>query len=411
MAEKQSYNEAIRTGQYAKRSGLTGKYDNVRRFWEDEVVRCFISPALKDLVQWKTDRGERVNVLDLGCGAGDGYDLLRGITDPDACMDGHDCRIMGDGVLGTYMGIDINADLLKQAKDLCEDSGNVFFEEGDFSDGLPVRDRPFDVYFTSYGTLSHNCDRETARLLGDIASCSGERALVICEWLGRYSYEWQDLWLQDRSGEAFINYRISYIYPPEARDRVSITSFPLRMMARDEVAGIIEQAGKLSGRKIETRAVFDKSLLVGRHMDTAEYNSHCPPMRERINALFEPDTRTDLDSLKIDYVPKDGFDELNGFFEGFTKSWNTLVLRTMNCLAGNEPVAANMQTSSVSGEPLAKAVETIESVIASCAGMPGDPRAGIVEPLLACLLRQLEMRLQQGLGAGHGLVAVLEINA
>ena len=409
MAEKQSYNEAIRTGQYAKRSGLTGKYDNVRRFWEDEVVRCFVRPMLKDLVQWKTGRGERISVLDLGCGAGDGYGLLTGITDPESGMHEHECRILGNGVLGDYMGIDINPDLLAQAGDFYGNLGNVRFEEGDFSDGLPVRDRPFDVYFTSYGTLSHNCDRETVRLLGDIASCSGERAIVICEWLGRYSYEWQDIWSHDRSGEAFINYRISYVYPPEERDRVSITSFPLRMMAGDEVTDIIGRAGRLSGRIIETRAIFDKSLLVGRHMDTAEYNRSCPPMRERINALFEPDTRTDLSSLVIDYVPRDGFDELNDFFERFTESWNMLVLRTRDCLTGNGPAAANMQPSSGHRESLAKAVGTIESVIAACADLSGDPRAGIVEPLLACLLRQLEVQLQQGLGAGHGLVAVLEI--
>ena len=37
-----------------------------------------------------------------------------------------------------------------------------------------------------------------------------------------------------------------------------------------------------------------------------------------------------------------------------------------------------------------------------------DPRANLVEPQLAYLLRDLEWNLQQGLGAAHGLLAIYE---
>ena len=39
----------------------------------------------------------------------------------------------------------------------------------------------------------------------------------------------------------------------------------------------------------------------------------------------------------------------------------------------------------------------------------GNPRASLVEPQLGYSLRELEMGLQQGLGCGHGLVAIFEI--
>jgi hypothetical protein len=39
----------------------------------------------------------------------------------------------------------------------------------------------------------------------------------------------------------------------------------------------------------------------------------------------------------------------------------------------------------------------------------GNPRASLVEPQLGYCLRELEMGLQQGLGCGHGLVAVFEV--
>ncbi|MBW2202465.1 MAG: hypothetical protein JRF71_16865 [Deltaproteobacteria bacterium] len=38
MSEKKAYTQAFQTGKYDKATGLLGKYDNVRRFWEDQVT-------------------------------------------------------------------------------------------------------------------------------------------------------------------------------------------------------------------------------------------------------------------------------------------------------------------------------------------------------------------------------------
>nr|NIQ89701.1 class I SAM-dependent methyltransferase [Deltaproteobacteria bacterium] len=83
MSEKKAYTQAFHTGKYDKASGLLGKYDNVRRFWEDQVTAIFLRPALNELVEHKSKRLERVRVLDLGCGSGDGYDLIMGVTTKD----------------------------------------------------------------------------------------------------------------------------------------------------------------------------------------------------------------------------------------------------------------------------------------------------------------------------------------
>ena len=45
-----AYTEAVSSGLYAKRSGLVGKYDNVRRYWEDEITRIFLRPHLQRLI-------------------------------------------------------------------------------------------------------------------------------------------------------------------------------------------------------------------------------------------------------------------------------------------------------------------------------------------------------------------------
>jgi hypothetical protein len=47
MTEKKAYTDAYRTGRYEKVTGLEGKYDNVRRFWEDDITRIFLRPFLR----------------------------------------------------------------------------------------------------------------------------------------------------------------------------------------------------------------------------------------------------------------------------------------------------------------------------------------------------------------------------
>jgi SAM-dependent methyltransferase len=416
MEKKQKpYSEAVSTGQYVKKSGLGGKYDNVRRFWEDEATRLFIRGYLKETVDRKARMLERLRILDLGCGAGDGYDLLMGITAKDVGIFEYAVSLIDPEVLGLYMGIDINGDLLDQAREIYSNEKAVF-KKADVSNGLGLEEEPFDMYFTSFGTLSHFSREQTVRLLADVASHARDGAIVICDWLGRYSYEWQDLWLGGAEGDAVIDYRISYIYPPEERDRVEIQSFPLRMLYRDEVVEMVEEAAARSGIQIRIKNIFDRSIFVGRHMDTAEYNRHCPAIREAVNSLLEPNVRTDLNTLIVDYVPRQGFAKLNKFFEGFSICWNTLLKQTLEFLAGYSEEAEGGKRDFMEDlytfypGPLKKAVKTMKTVIDATGNLPGDSRANIIEPQLAYALRRLEMDMQPGWGVGHGLVGVLEID-
>jgi SAM-dependent methyltransferase len=413
MSENKPYSEAVSTGQYLKKTGLVGKYDNVRRFWEDEVTRLFIRKYLRELVERKVRKLERLRILDIGCGSGDGFELLMDMTARDVGIYEYAVEVMDSEILESYVGVDINPDLLEQAREHFNNNEKVIFRLGDFSGGLPVKDEAFDVYLTSYGTLAHNHDDTTVEILADIAAHCKGRALVVCDWLGMYSYEWQDLWTKGVDEETFMDYRISYIYPPEERELVEIQSFPLRLTSREAAMRIINRAGEKAGVEIKTRRFFDRSILVGRHMDTADYNKHCPAIREVVNSLLEPNTRTDLSALVVDYIPKKGFDELNRFFEGFCMCWNTLVKHTMEFLAeypdNPETDGDTLSTYVFYPDALKETIVTMKKVIYSTGKLPGDARANIIEPQLAYALRKLEMDLQPGSGVGHGLGAVLEI--
>ena len=259
--------------------------------------------------------------------------------------------------------------------------------------------------------MSHFRDEQAVNLIADICRHAPRRAVFVGDWLGRYSYEWQDLWHESPDSEFFMDYRISYIYPPEERDRADIPIFPLRLITKNEIMAIIERAAEKSGATIRPVTFFDRSMLVGRHLETGDYNRNCPALRLPINSLFEGYTRTDLERLLVDYVPRPGFDHLNTFFESFFMSCNTLVEHTIAMLAdqangGN----TDPRIEPFYPEPLKEAIRTMRLVVDAAGQLHyGDPRANMIEPHLGYSLRKLEMELQTGTGMGHGLVGIFSI--
>ena len=417
MAEKTAYSQAASTGKYDKSAGLLGKYDNVRRFWEDQVTGIFLRPALTELVERKRQRLERIRILDLGCGSGDGYDLLTNVTTKDPGMNEYITAALTPDVIKEYIGIDINEDLLEQAQSCYGHIPKIRFVRADISDGLPdiVKDEePFDIYFTSYGTLSHFNNHQTTKLIADIGRHAPDGALFMGDWLGRYTYEWQDLWHHPPNEEYFMDYRISYIYPEEERANADVAVFPLRLATQDEVMANITEAEKSSGVTIKPLGFFDRSILIGRHMDTGDYNENCPKMRAVVNSLFESYLRTDLESLLVDFVPRKGFDHLNNFFEMFFMSCNALVKCTISLLSEYDSEAGTLrkrpEVLPFYPDPLKEALYSMRRVIEGVGWLKwGDARANVIEPQLGYCLRKLEMDLQPGKGMGHGLVGIFEI--
>lgn len=237
---------------------------------------------------------------------------------------------------------------------------------------------------------------------------------MIGDWLGRYSYEWQDLWHQPADQEYFMDYRISYIYPQDEAEQLDVTSFPLRLMTRDEIMRIINQASKESGVEIKPITFFDRSILIGRHMGTGEYNGNCPNLRLAVNSFFEDYTRTDLEGLLVDHVPRPGFDHLNNFFEMFFMSCNALVNYTSSLLSEYDSEQEKFRTAPeilpFYPDPLKEAMHIMRRVIEGVGWVKwGDVRANVIEPHLGYSLRRLEMTLQPGTGVGHSLVGVFEI--
>jgi len=386
-----AYKEAVKSGLYAKKSGLVGKYDNVRRYWEDEITRQFLRPHLQKLLKRNESRVKRLRILDLGCGS-----------------------------LGLYKGIDLSPDLLRQARET-HDNPKMVFEQADFTQGLPLaeNERPYDLYFTSYGTCSHHNEDETlVRLLAEIAGRTEEYCIIACDWLGRYSYEWQSLWTNDLSENRNMDYVISYIYEEEEREarRDELEHLLLRLVSRKEAENIVEEASKCAGVRINPLVYFDRSVFTGRHMDTAEYNPYAQPIRQGVNSLHEANMRTDLDEVIINYIPKPGFDFLNDYFEHLALCWNTLVQYTRQLLEKYDEAQESFATELPpvpAGYPpaLQDMMKRMRHVVEGIGWLGiGLPRENIIEPQLGYALRYMMTNLQQGLGCAHGLVGIFEVD-
>ena len=416
-----AYSEAATSGLYAKQSGLVGKYDNVRRYWEDEITRMFLRPYLQRLIDRSRSLMRRLRVLDLGCGSADGYELLAGIRQRDADLEQTEVDLLTEDILGVYKGIDLNEDLLEQARSIYGHNPKMVFEQADFAQGLPLvnGDKPYDLYFSSFGTFSHHNDDQTAvRLLADIAGRVEDYCVIVCDWLGRFSYEWQSLWTNRPEERLNMDYVVSYIYGAEEREerRDELQHLTLRLMSRAEAEAIVSQASEKAGVEIKPLTWFDRSVFSGRHMDTAEYNPHAQPIRNAINSLHEPYLRTELNSLLVNYVPKAGFEFINEYFEHLQMCWNTLAKYTSQLIEtfdqdkrayAEEPPAIPISYPASLRDMMERMKQVVEGI--GWLGY-GLPRENIIEPQLGYALRYLICNLQQGQGCAHGLVGVFEVD-
>ncbi len=419
--QMEAYTEAVKSGLYAKKSGLVGKYDNVRRYWEDEITRHFLYPHLRKLINYRLSALRRLRIMDIGCGSADGYELLMGIRDREANLQDSEVDLLTPERLGLYYGMDLNEDLLGQAEGLYCRNPKMVFGQADFTQGLALwkDNRPFDLYFSSYGTFSHHNEDETiVNLLSDIARQTREHCLIVCDWLGRYSYEWQTLWSNDVTENRNMDYVVSYIYEPEEREqrRDELQHLYLRLMSRQEAESIVQRASRAAGVEIEVLGFYDRSIFTGRHMDTTEYNPYAQPIRQAVNSLHECNMRTDLNSLIVNYIPRPGFEFINEYFEHLQMCWNTLIQYVGTLLVSYDEderrYSKDLPPIPASYPPVLRAMmERMRQVVEGVGWLGlGLPRENVIEPQLGYALRHLVTNLQQGRGCAHGFIGIFEVN-
>ena len=346
--------------------------------------------------------------MDLGCGSGDGYELLTATANRRLPPGRHDNRVLPDSSIEKYVGIDINNGLLEQGQAVFAKNNKVSFRRGNFDEGLPVEENelPFDIYLSTYGTYSHCQDSTAVKLLSGIARHANPGAVVVADWLAWHSFEWQDLWTPTLGADQTMAYLISYFTEPGDMARAQLEPFDLRLMNPETIQTIVAKSAKQSGKELKVMNIFDRSVFVGRHMETGDYNKSPQPIRATMNSLLEPNRRTDLAKALVNYHPRAGFNEVNDYFKYLTGYWNSLVQYVTMLLDEEKTIAPPKG-------PLAlqMACGNLRSLILALRDLElDDARANIIEPQLAYHLRGLEAQLQQGKGRAHGIVAIIEVS-
>ena len=413
-AGESTYAEASKWFYSGRRGGLSGLYDNVRMYWEDQTTRLALRPYVKERVALSTAEGLGVRILDLGCGGGHGYQLLTKIEETNLSLEDSPRYVLPPSCVAHYLGLDLNESMVIQGRNNYRDVAHVSFQISDLRKGLDpgLSWPPFDIYFSSYGAMSHLDTASLRRCLSEILLHARPGSLVVLDLVGRYSQEWPAYWHAEDDADKVRSYSMSYL--KDERDRLNgdIDQFPLRFWTGAEVKELCAELSDAGGVEFEVLRLVDRALFVGRHVDTREYGCLLPPLRRAVNSLYEFDVRTRLDHLRVDYRPLPGDDELNQFFASLTSCWNRLVDFTIDRLLGNRSGLAAMDGWQELPPALQAVLMRMDRVVDSAARIgAGDVRANIVEPQLASSLRDLEHTMQHGQGCGHSLVAILRVKA
>ncbi|MGE3578245.1 MAG: class I SAM-dependent methyltransferase [Vicinamibacterales bacterium] len=406
-----TYSDTVARGLYEQsRGGLWGKYDNVRIRWEDRLTRLTLGPLVAACDRRALAEGRQVRVLDLGCGAGQAYGLLTQIDEQGLHVDDPMRFVLPADRIGRYLGLDISSAMVDQGRRNYADVDAVRFAQADLRDGLAaVADEPpFDIYVSSYGSLSHLDAPDLAACLADVVRHSASDAIVVLDVMGRYSPEWPGYWDARTDSDKVHQYSMSYLY--EDRGHRDIERFPLRFWTGSEIRDLCTRLTGITGTPVEPAALLDRSIFVGRHVDTREYGCRLPPLRGLVNRLYEQNARTPIEDLHVGHRLTPPDEAAAAFLQTLTACWNRVIEFTVGKLAGRHLHPADLAGWDAFPAALQQALLTMNRVVDSALVIDvDDTRANVVEPQLAYVLQRLEHVMQEGLGCGHGLLAVLRI--
>jgi len=386
---------------------MFGKKDNVRKYWEDILIKISIRPAIEQILEYK----DKISIVDLGCGSGEGIELLTHIPPSNPVKTVDKNFIISKSNIEIYKGIDISPAMVEQGKRNYPNLSQIQFMQADLSRGFPLeQDCPYDIYFSSYCSLSHLKLPELKQLTQQIFSHVSRRGYMVFDLYGRFSLEWPIYW--EKNCHAQLPYNMTYLLPESGQNPERIEWFDVTYWSGSELIYIIESAAKATRRKINIITMMDRSIFVGRHMGTCFFKKQKLPVRLHVNRLFDRDYRGEIGGLNldIDYLEevKDINPQAATRISDYHSQWQAVVsiLQALMC-SNNSEVKMIIESSP---KILSDELKMLAWLYRNASRFPvADFWASIMGPQVGCVLRNLELALPQGLGCGHSLFCIVEI--
>lgn len=403
------YDIAAQQGLYGlELGGIVGKKDYVRKYWEDVVIKLTIRNPIYRLLEKKNN----IRVMDLGCGSGEGYELLRHIPVNQYANNKKDKFVLNPKQI-SYLGVDISEAMILQGRKnypVQTFLGNIRFERADLNEGLPfAEEEPFDIYFSSYASLSHLRPDKLQKLIEDIFShvydSTGNKYIVL-DLLGKYSLEWPKYWEDDRM---MLPYNMAYLMKSESYKDIQWCD--ACFYSPSSLDNILDAAAKSMNIDINTQ-YNDRSLFVGRHMATGLFGAPRFNYRYQVNCLFDHDHKEEIEHLFTNLYFYKEYRKIQPQIceriNDYNKKWNCIINIVDALLHGEDKTVSNIiETTS---QDMSNELKFLTWLYRNAHRFPAiDFWANVMGPQIAVILRNIEMSFSPALGCGHGLLCVIEI--
>jgi SAM-dependent methyltransferase len=401
------YEVAVGAGFYGPDdSSLTGKKDNVRKYWEDISIKLCLRDVLEELLA----RERPLRVVDLGCGSGEGFELLTQVpARPHGARHERDFLILPSDI-GSYVGLDLSPAMVAQGRRNHAAYAQAQFIEADLSQGFPLAEQPpFDIYFSSYGSLSHLTPTDLLTLVTQICRHADRDAFIVLDLLGLLSPEWPKYW-----GEvsAVLSYNMAYLLRADERTPHKINWFNCCFWTAAQLRRLLAEAGRRAERRIEVHRSVDRAIFVGRHIDTGLFNDNPRPLRYQVNRLLDHGHRGQVEELRIDLAYLEAWQNVApqawARVRDYACKWNTVVDLLDALMHRRDGVVR--QLIEAAAQPLADELKMLTWLCRNGERFPvADYWASIVGPQVALVLRSLELSYDEAVGCGHALFCVARI--
>jgi SAM-dependent methyltransferase len=403
------YEAASAMGYYGTdEGGLTGIKDNVRKFWEDIFVKKVCSAFIEKMLT----RGRGIRILDIGAGAGEGYDLLTHIPPQNPISTDNRHFLLEEHEIEKYLGVDISQPLISKGRKRFRKKPNVSFEYGEFEIGLPsfvLQEKAFDLYVSFYSSLSHLEPDVIEKLFEQIFKHAKNGSFLVLDLPGKFSPAWPKYWAEDK---LMLPYTMAY-YLPQQTERKKIEWFNVCFWTFDELRKRLKNASRSTGVSMGKSYFLDRSIFIGRHMDTGLLSTKALPLRYQVNRLLDQGFRADISQLKADLSHLEEYKDINPkVWERITdyqRQWNRIVYM-LEALNVKDDVKVKSFIENTDIELMSDELKFITWLFRNADRFPVvDFWASIIGPQVGVILRNIEMSYSEGLSCGHGLVCAVEI--